>query len=283
MSRIRNLNTSTIGHTLIELVCLVIDLVLAHGTFEVVLDDSQLAYAVAVLVAVVIYMAGHVAGQALFRGERAVAAVALGAGVLAIGGVGVVRALFGLGGGAGATSGVAEALGTSSANDSSDLVMAVIVTILMLGVLAIGSKVSSESAETRASRLAAQIAVMGQRAFDLGQERSFLARDLEAARGTLRATVEDIAAQVVAASLPQAADDEAADAMVDTIPVGRILTMPVAAPASSASSEPGSEHVPAAGDNHDASALSASVHPAPEMPFHLVGRPSAPQTAQQTA
>lgn len=226
MFSIKQLNVRAIMSYAGEAALLLIDLVLAHGTFERVLDDSQLAFAVAALVAAVIFMAGHIAGNALFKGEHTTAGVALAAGAAAVIGVGVVRALFGLGGAGAASTGIAAAIGTDSSNQNSDLVMAVIVTILMAGVLAIGTWASRELVERRANHLASQVAITAHRAFDLSREEEFLANDLAAARDTLRTAIEDIAAHVLASSIAQAVDPDAADAMVDTLPMGHVLSDP---------------------------------------------------------
>lgn len=243
MGHAQRINLRAVGLTLIEVAALLGDMVVAHGTFEVALDSTGLAFVLAAIAALLIFMSGEMAGRALVRGERGVAAAAFATGLVVVVGVGVVRGLFGLGGGGGAQGGVAAQLDTAATDDLGTIVLAVIVSCFMLGVLALGTKASMERAEERADRLASEIAVMTHRVFDLAQERTFLVNDLAAARVALRTAVEDIVAQVIACSLPRAASIGAADVMVDTTDIGRILAT---TPGAGASALDGTAHGAAA-------------------------------------
>ncbi len=172
MGHAQRINLRAVGLTLIEVAALLGDMVVAHGTFEVALDSTGLAFVLAAIAALLIF-----------------------------------------------------------------------VSCVMPGVLALGTKASMERAEERADRLASEIAVMTHRVFDLAQERTFLVNDLAAARVALRTAVEDIVAQVIACSLPRAASIGAADVMVDTTDIGRILAT---TPGAGASALDGTAHGAAA-------------------------------------
>lgn len=275
MESSKRVNLRSVALIAVEAVALLGDAVLAHGTFEKALDSSSLALVLAALAAVLIFMAGEFAGRALFRGTRGVAGAAFVMGFVVVIGVGVVRGLFGLGGGGGAATGVAAQIDTTEADNMGNIVLALIVSTLMLGVLALGTWASRERAEERADRLASEIAVMKHRAFGLAQERTFLLNDLAAARVALRTAVEDIAAQVIACSLPQAINDAAADVIVDETPIGAILADAPGA-GTTALERDEAPTCPAALHAHAAPAT-AATEPAPA--FSLVEAAPAPQSA----
>ncbi len=212
---------ASIAFTLAEVAALVIDAFLAHQSLVLAMGSYTTSAMLAALSAILIFMAGEFAGAAAFRRDRVVMIGAAAVGVGVVCGIGVVRARYGLGGQT-TTSGVAAALGQTS-DDTGTVLIAVIVSIFMLGVLCLGAKASYDRTASKADRLASEIVAMGHEAFALEHERDHLEAAYRAAVRALHAGVEDLVARAAIAAVPQATDADEAIDLIEQFPFGEAL------------------------------------------------------------